>query len=158
MAHSKDAQDQPAMNQEVQLFTSADGQAQLHAALEHETVWLSLQQLAELFGRDKSVISRHLKNIFDSHELQRDAVVAKNATTAADGTTYQVEYFNLDAIISVGYRVSAVLKQHLDDGYSRNCRNSRQQRSCGPWVFPQPARDRLTDRPGRATASLSITV
>ncbi|WP_339490293.1 RhuM family protein [Pseudomonas sp. EL_65y_Pfl2_R95] len=96
-------------------------------ALEHDTVWLSLKQLAE-FGRDKSVISRHLKNIFDSNELQREEVVAKNATTAADGKTYQVEYFNLDAILSVGYRVSsaratqfrqwasAVLKQHLIDG------------------------------------------
>ncbi|MBV2205640.1 MAG: virulence RhuM family protein [Pseudomonas sp.] len=122
------------MSQQIQLFTSADGQAQLQVALEHETVWLSLQQLTELFGRDKSVISRHLKNIFDSNELQREAVVAKKATTAADGKTYQVEYFNLDAIISVGYRVSsaratqfrqwatAVLKQHLVEGYTLNQR------------------------------------
>ncbi|WP_213661815.1 virulence protein RhuM/Fic/DOC family protein [Stutzerimonas stutzeri] len=122
------------MSQQIQLFTSADGQAQLQVALEHETVWLNLQQLTELFGRDKSVISRHLKNIFDSDELQREAVVAKKATTAADGKTYQVEYFNLDAIISVGYRVSsaratqfrqwatAVLKQHLVEGYTLNQR------------------------------------
>ncbi|UVO20215.1 virulence RhuM family protein [Stutzerimonas stutzeri] len=122
------------MSQQIQLFTSADGQAQLQVALEHETVWLSLQQLTELFGRDKSVISRHLKNIFDSNELQREAVVAKKATTAADGKTYQVEYFNLDAIISVGYRVSSVratqfrqwatgvLKQHLVEGYTLNQR------------------------------------
>lgn len=120
--------------QQIQIFTSADGQAQLQVALEHETVWLSLQQLTELFGRDKSVISRHLKSIFASNELQREAVVAKNATTAADGKTYQVEYFNLDAIISVGYRVSSaratqfrlwatgVLKQHLVAGYSLNQR------------------------------------
>ncbi|MDP2228254.1 MAG: RhuM family protein, partial [Moraxellaceae bacterium] len=120
--------------QQIQLFTSADGQAQLQVALEHNTVWLSLQQLSELFARDKSVISRHLKNIFDSNELQREAVVAKKATTAADGKTYQVEYFNLDAIISVGYRVSsaratqfrqwatAVLRQHLVAGYSLNQR------------------------------------
>lgn len=134
MADSKEATYQPAMNQQIQLFTSADGQAQMQVALEHETVWLSLQQLTELFGRDKSVISRHLKNIFDSNELQREAVVAKKATTAADGKTYQVEYFNLDAIISVGYRVSSVratqfrqwatgvLKQHLVEGYTLNQR------------------------------------
>ena len=134
MADSQEAPYQPAMSQQIQLFTSADGQAQLQVALEHETVWLSLQQLTELFGRDKSVISRHLKNIFDSNELQREAVVAKKATTAADGKTYQVEYFNLDAIISVGYRVSsaratqfrqwatAVLKQHLVEGYTLNQR------------------------------------
>ena len=83
----------------------ADSQ-QVEVRLEGETLWLSLQQLADLFGRDKSVISRHLKNIFDAKELQREAVVAKNATTAADGKIYQVEFFNLDAIISVGYRVN----------------------------------------------------
>ena len=69
--------------QQIQLFTSADGQAQLQVALEHDTVWLSLQQLTELLDRDKSVISRHLKNIFDSNELQCEAVVAKKATTKA---------------------------------------------------------------------------
>ncbi|HAI24561.1 MAG TPA: hypothetical protein DCM35_08560, partial [Alcanivorax sp.] len=75
--------------------------------LEGETVWLTLSQLAELFGRDKSVISRHLRNIFRDFELERESVVAKNATTAADGKIYQVEHFNLDAIISVGYRVNS---------------------------------------------------
>lgn len=100
--------------------------------LEGDTVWLSLQQLADLFGRDKSVISRHLRNIFASDELSREAAVAKNATTAADGKTYQVDYFNLDVIISVGYRVNSaratrfrqwatrVLREHLTKGYSIN--------------------------------------
>lgn len=100
--------------------------------LEGETVWLTLSQLAELFGRDKSVISRHLRNIFRDFELERESVVAKNATTAADGKTYQVEHFNLDAIISVGYRVNShratrfrqwattVLRHHLTRGYSLN--------------------------------------
>ena len=100
--------------------------------LEGETLWLSLQQLAELFERDKSVISRHLRNIFATGELERAAVVAKNATTAADGKTYQVEYFNLDAIISVGYRVNSrrgvgflqratgVLREHLVRSYTFN--------------------------------------
>ena len=105
---------------------------QVEVRLEGETLWLSLQQLADLFGRDKSVISRHLKNIFETNELERDSVVAKNATTAADGKVYQVEYFNLDAIISVGYRVNStratrfrqwatrVLREHLTQGYSLN--------------------------------------
>ena len=69
--------------------------------LDGDTVWLSLQQIADLFGRDKSVISRHLRNVFNEGELERPSVVAKNATTAADGKTYQVEFFNLDAILSV---------------------------------------------------------
>ena len=72
-----------------------------------ETVWLSLLQLSQLFGRDKSVISRRLKNLFDEGELSRSSVVANHATTAADSKTYQVEHFNLDVIISVGYRVKS---------------------------------------------------
>lgn len=107
--------------------------------LEGETLWLSLQQLAELFDRDKSVISRHLRNIFATGELERAAVVAKNATTAADGKTYRVEYFNLDAIISVGYRVNSsratrfrqwatrVLREHLTQGYTLNEQRLAQQ-------------------------------
>lgn len=113
---------------DIVIFESGDRPVEVR--LEGDTVWLSLQQLAELFGRDKSVVSRHLKNIFDTRELERESVVAKNATTAADGKTYQVEYFNLDAIISVGYRVNSaratrfrqwatgVLRQHLVEGYS----------------------------------------
>jgi len=72
-----------------------------------ETVWLSLTQMAELFQRDKSVISRHIRNIFEEGELRPESVVANFATTAADGKTYQVDYFNLDVIISVGYRVKS---------------------------------------------------
>lgn len=121
------------MNEQlIQIFTSADGKAQLEVALDHETVWLSLDQMKRLFDRDKSVISRHLRNIFNEGELERDSVVVKNATTAADGKTYQVDYFNLDVIISVGYRVKSqrgvqfrqwathVLKQHLVQGYTLN--------------------------------------
>ncbi len=100
--------------------------------LEKETVWLSLNQMAGLFERDKSVISRHLHNIFKTKELSRKSVVANFATTAADGKTYQVKYFNLDAIISVGYRVNSkrgthfriwatsVLRKHLVEGYTIN--------------------------------------
>lgn len=75
--------------------------------LNGETVWLSLAQLAELFQRDKSVISRHIKNVFDEGELVADSVVANFATTAADAKTYRVAYYNLDVIISVGYRVKS---------------------------------------------------
>ncbi len=89
------------------LYRTEDGRSRLEVRLEAETVWLSLTQLAELFQRDKSVISRHLKNLFDEGELMRERVVAKFATTASDGKTYQVEFFNLDAIISVGYRVNS---------------------------------------------------
>ena len=115
---------------EIRIFESATGRIQV--ILDEETVWLSLNQLSELFERDKSVISRHLRRIFAEEELNRDSVVAKNATTASDGKTYQVEFFNLDAIISVGYRVNSrravlfrqwatsTLKEHLTQGYTIN--------------------------------------
>ena len=86
---------------EIIIYEAEGGKSSLEVHLHEETVWLSLNQLTELFDRDKSVISRHLNNIFKSGELRRDSVVAKNATTAADGKIYQVDYFNLDAIISV---------------------------------------------------------
>lgn len=117
---------------EVLLYEAPDGQVRVDVRFDHETVWLSLSQMADLFGRDKSVISRHLRNVFDSGELERGAVVAKNATTAADGKTYQIEFFNLDAILSVGYRVNSkrgtqfriwatrVLREHLVQGYTFN--------------------------------------
>ncbi len=76
--------------------------------LENETVWLTLNQIAELFERDKSTISRHINHVFDEGELVRESVVVKNATTANDGKIYQVEYYNLDVIISVGYRVKSL--------------------------------------------------
>jgi len=93
---------------QIIIYQAKDGQTKLEVRLEDETVWLTLNQMADLFQIDKSGISRHLKNIFESGELKRDSVVAIFATTAADGKTYQVEYFNLDAIISVGYRVNSI--------------------------------------------------
>lgn len=119
-------------NTSIEIFQSDDGGVQLNVALDQETVWLSLDQLATLFERDKSVISRHIRNIFKEAELERNSVVAKNATTAADGKTYQVDHFNLDVIISVGYRVKSrrgvqfrqwatrLLKEHLIAGYTLN--------------------------------------
>lgn len=89
------------------IFQAKSGAIELRGDISRETIWATLDQVAAVFGRDKSVISRHLRNIFKESELKRDSVVAKNATTAADGKVYQVEYYNLDAVISVGYRVNS---------------------------------------------------
>jgi len=120
-------------NNEIILYQS-DNAVQLEVLLENETVWLTLNQMSVLFERDKSVISRHISNIFKEEELNKNSVVAKNATTASDGKTYLVEYYNLDVIISVGYRVKSrrgtqfriwannVLKDYLLKGYAVNRR------------------------------------
>ena len=92
---------------EFLLYQTDDGRTRVEVRFDGDTAWLSLGQMVDLFRRDKSVISRHIKNVFKEGELTPAAVVAKSATTAADGKTYQVEYFNLDAIISVGYRVKS---------------------------------------------------
>jgi prophage maintenance system killer protein len=126
---------------EVVIYQAEDGNAALEVQLDHETVWLSLNQMAALFQRDKSVVSRHLRNVFQTGELMQSAVVAKNATTAADGKVYQVDYYNLDAIISVGYRVNSlrgtqfrqwatrVLRDHLVKGYTLNEQRLRDERA-----------------------------
>jgi hypothetical protein len=93
---------------EFLIYQTEDGKTRVQVRFEHETVWLSLNQLADLFQRDKSVISRHISNVFKEGELQRESVVAEYATTAADGKTYRVDHFNLDAIISVGYRIKSL--------------------------------------------------
>ena len=115
-----------------ELYKTQDGNSQVSVKFENDTAWLSLKQISELFSRDKSVISRHIKNIFSSDELIYDSVVAFFATTAQDGKTYQVEHFNLDVIISVGYRVNSKqgtqfriwatqrLKEYLLNGFSIN--------------------------------------
>jgi len=92
---------------EIILYQTEDGRTRIEVRMQADTVWLSLNQMADLFQRDKSVISRHIRNIFKEGELGAETVVAKFATTAADGKTYQVDYFNLDVIISVGYRVKS---------------------------------------------------
>jgi len=93
--------------QEIIIYQTDDGAVKIDVKMTDDTVWLSLDLMAELFQRDKSTISRHIKNIFNEGELSHDSVVANFATTAADGKTYQVEYYNLDVIISVGYRVKS---------------------------------------------------
>ena len=95
-------------NGDIIIYQSEDGVTKIDVSLQDETVWLSIDQMSDLFQRDKSTISRHIKNIFVEGELQYSSVVAKFATTAADGKTYNVDYFNLDVIISVGYRVKSV--------------------------------------------------
>lgn len=117
---------------EIIIYKTSKNEVELEVKLEKETVWLSLDQMAVLFKRDKSVISRHVKNIFNEKELEQKSVIANFATTAADGKVYQVNYYNLDVVISVGYRVksqngvkfriwaSNVLKQYLIKGYAIN--------------------------------------
>jgi hypothetical protein len=97
----------PNSSGEFLLYTTDDGQAKLEVRLVGETVWLPLNQISELFQRDKSVVSRHIKNIFEEGELAPASVVAEYATTANDGKSYKVAHFNLDVIISVGYRVKS---------------------------------------------------
>ena len=115
---------------EMIIYQTEDGLTKVNVTFDADTVWLSLDQMAELFQRDKSVVSRHIRNIFSEGELIRDSVVAKNATTAADGKIYQVEYYNLDVIISVGYRVksqrgvqfriwaSKIIKEYMKKGFA----------------------------------------
>jgi prophage maintenance system killer protein len=124
---------------EIIIYEMPDGQTTIDVKLENDSVWLSLSQMANLFDRDKSVISRHISNVFKEAELERDSVVAKNATTGNDGKSYLVEYFNLDVTISVGYRVKStrgtqfriwankVLKDYLTKGYAINEKRLQEQ-------------------------------
>ena len=117
-------------NSEMMIFTTEDGLTKIETTFDGDTVWLSIDQMAELFQRDKSTISRHIKNIFTEGELKREEVVVNFATTAADGKTYQVDYYNLDVIISVGYRVKSqrgvqfriwatgILKEYMRKGFA----------------------------------------
>lgn len=119
-----------AAKKELVVYKIGKSGVELRGDFSNETMWASLDQISEVFERDKSAISRHLKNIFNGGELKKEAIVAKNATIATDGKVYQVEYFNLDAIISVGYRVNSrtatnfrqwatkTLKDHLLKGYT----------------------------------------
>jgi len=119
----------------IELYKSANGETQIEVKFEKETVWLTLNQLAELFGRDKSVISRHIKNIYQEEELELSSTVAKNATVQTEGKRTierEIEFYNLDVIISIGYRVNSKqgtqfriwaskrLKEYLIQGYAVN--------------------------------------
>ncbi len=114
------------------LYQTPDGNSQIEVKLQNDTVWLSLDQMAELFQRNKSTISRHIKNVLEDGELEADSVIANFATTATDGKNYSVAYYNLDMIISVGYRVHSyrgvqfriwatkVLKEYIVKGFAMN--------------------------------------
>jgi hypothetical protein len=117
---------------EILLYKTQNNEVKLEVLIENETIWLSQKQLCELFGRDKSVISRHIKNIFKDGELDEVSTVAKNATVQKEGSreiTRDVDHYNLDMIISVGYRVNStqatqfriwatnVLKEYIIKGF-----------------------------------------
>lgn len=123
------------MTNPIEIYQSPTGETEVEVRFDNETVWLSLQQMADIFGRDKSVISRHIKKVFDEEELDKNSTVAKNATVQIEGqreVVREIEYFNLDVIISVGYRVNskagtafrrwatARLKDYLLKGYAIN--------------------------------------
>ena len=118
--------------QQIQIFTSADGYAELQVALDKETVWLNQAQMAELFGTKRPAITKHLNNIYKSGELDEHSTCSILEHMADHGQRYRTKHYNLDAIISVGYRVNSmratqfrqwatgVLKQHLVQGYTLN--------------------------------------
>lgn len=114
----------------ILMYTTEDGATRIEVTFDQDTVWLSINQMAELFQRDKSVIGKHVRNIFKEGELVKEAVWAKFAYTASDGKTYQVDFYNLDVIISVGYRVkslrgtqfriwaTSILKEYMKKGFA----------------------------------------
>jgi prophage maintenance system killer protein len=129
-------------NKEIIMYKSKDGKLNIDVNLKDETVWLNLNQISELFGRDKSVISRHINNIYKDEELNRNSTVAFFATVQNEGARQikrDIEFFNLDLIISVGYRVNSkqgtqfriwatnLLKQHLIQGYTINEKRLKEQ-------------------------------
>ncbi|MCI0651271.1 MAG: virulence protein RhuM/Fic/DOC family protein [Planctomycetes bacterium] len=153
---------------EVVVYETPDGEIRVEVRLDRETVWLSLNQMAELFGRDKSVISRHLRNVFRSGELEREATVAKNATVQKEGgrkIAREIEYFNLDAILSVGYRVNSkrgtlfriwatrTLSEHLVRGYTferqRFARNAAELEAALSLIRKAAAGEALSTDQGR---------
>ena len=121
------------MNNTIEIYRSQDGSVQLNVKLENETVWLTQSQMAELFGRDRTVITRHINNCYKEGELDKNITCAKFAHMGKDqDQTYETTMYNLDVIISVGYRVksiqgtrfrqwaNSVLKQYLIKGYAIN--------------------------------------
>lgn len=120
-------------NSNIIMYTTEDGLTKIEVTFEEDTVWLSLEQMTELFQRNKSTISRHIKNVFSEGELQQESTVAKFATVQMEGArqvSRDIEYYNLNVIISVGYRVkslrgtqfriwsSSVLKEYMKKGFA----------------------------------------
>ena len=125
---------------EIIIYKARDGQTQIDVRFEHETVWLSQAQMSELFAQTKQNISLHIRNIFKEKELEEKSVIKESLTTGSDGKNYKVKFFNLDVIISVGYRVKSshgtqfriwankVLKEYLIRGYAINESRLKEQR------------------------------
>jgi hypothetical protein len=117
-------------NKELIMFKTKDGKLSIDVNLNEETVWLNQKQMGDLFDRDYKTISKHINNIFNEGELEKNSVVANFEITATDGKNYKVEFYNLDVIISVGYRVkskrgtefriwaNSILKDYLLKGYA----------------------------------------
>ena len=124
---------------EIVIYQTEDGQTKLDVHLERETIWLDAHQMAKLFERDQSVIVRHIGNIYKTRELSPDSTCAKNAQVAADGKIRFMDLYNLDMVLSVGYRVNSrrgtefriwatqVLKDHILKGYSMNEKRLREE-------------------------------
>ena len=100
-------------NNDIIIYQSEDGETRIDVKFTGETVWLSQQQLCELYNTSKANVSEHIKHIFEDGELEEESVVRKFRTTAADGKSYNVTYYNLDMIISLGYRIRSVIATHF---------------------------------------------
>jgi len=121
-----------SQDSQITLYQTVDGKVELEVRMEQDSVWLRQEQMSDLFGRERSVITKHLRNIFVEGELEADSVCANFAHTAEDGKNYQVRHYNLDVVISVGYRVKSVqgtrfrqwatqrLREYLVQGYTLN--------------------------------------
>lgn len=133
------------MTSEIIIFKTQDGKTDISVKVEDGTVWLTQGQMVELFNTTKQNISLHIKNIFDEGEQDKDSVVKEYLTTAADGKNYNTKYYNLDVIISVGYRVKStigtqfriwatqVLKEYMVKGFAMNDRMLKEVGGGGYW-------------------------
>ena len=132
-------------NGEIIIYRTEDGRTQLEVRLEDENVWLSQQQIANLFGVQRPAITKHLRNIFESGELEENSVSSILEHTASDGKNYKTQFYNLDAIISVGYRVNSLqathfrrwaterLKEYLIKGFAMDDKRLKEMGSGGYW-------------------------
>ena len=155
-------QTQPATpGGEFILFQTEDGRTRLEVRFQGDTVWLSLKQMAELFQRDKSVISRHIKNVFEEGELAQEGTVAKSATVQMEGSkrvSREIEFYNLDVIISVGYRV----KSHRGTQFritatgSKNWTTSCAWRAASCWITPEKYPPKMpAPKPRQSTTAIT---
>ena len=132
-------------NGEIIIYRTEDGRTQLEVRLEDENVWLSQQQIANLFGVQRPAITKHLRNIFESGELEENSVSSILEHTASDGKNYKTQFYNLDAIISVGYRVNSLqathfrrwaterLKEYLIKGFAMDDKRLKEMGGGGYW-------------------------